>query len=237
MADHRLPLRASQVEGFARALAQQLGVGLGAGGAAAPPGTPVGWIEARTSRLRGVDVPPEAVPSLIDEVPALAVAAAFADGVTRITGAAELRVKESDRIASLGRELTRLGGQVEELDDGLRVLGGARLERATCETLGDHRLAMGLAVAGLGILFFAVFFFIYNLAMSLTSAARGSLALQVHRGRDAARGGAQGRERSGHDVIGGGRAIMLDASWGHGGWATRAHQRQAARFTRRAELE
>ena len=90
------------------------------------------------------------VPRAIDELPLVAIVGLFAEGVTEIRDAAELRVKESDRIASLGRELTRLGGQVEELDDGLRVLGGAALEQATCETLGDHRLAMGLAVAGLG---------------------------------------------------------------------------------------
>jgi len=112
-------------------------------------GEPRADLVARSSRLRGVSVGGDVVPRAIDELPLLAIVGLFADGVTEIRDAAELRVKESDRIASLGRELTRLGGQVEELDDGLRVLGGAALERATCETLGDHRLAMGLAVAGL----------------------------------------------------------------------------------------
>jgi 3-phosphoshikimate 1-carboxyvinyltransferase len=112
-------------------------------------GEPRADLVARSSRLRGVRVGGDVVPRAIDELPLVAIIGLFADGVTEIRDAAELRVKESDRIASLGRELTRLGGQVEELDDGLRVLGGATLEHATCETLGDHRLAMSLAVAGL----------------------------------------------------------------------------------------
>lgn len=112
-------------------------------------GEPMADLVARSSRLSGVKVGGDVIPRAIDEIPLVAIMGLFADGVTEIRDASELRVKESDRIASLGRELTRLGGQVEELDDGLRVLGGANLERATCETLGDHRLAMGLAVAGL----------------------------------------------------------------------------------------
>jgi len=112
-------------------------------------GEPMADLVARSSRLRGVKVGGTVVPRAIDELPLVAIFFFNEDAVTEIRDAAELRVKESDRIASLGRELTRLGGQVEELPDGLRVLGGAALERATCETLGDHRLAMGLAVAGL----------------------------------------------------------------------------------------
>jgi len=112
-------------------------------------GEPFADLVARSSRLHGVKVGSDVVPRAIDELPLVAVMALFADGVTEIRDASELRVKESDRIASLGRELTRLGGQVEELPDGLKVRGGAALEHATCETLGDHRLAMSLAVAGL----------------------------------------------------------------------------------------
>ena len=112
-------------------------------------GEPRADLVARSSRLRGVTVGGDVVPRAIDELPLVAVMGLFAEGVTEIRDAGELRVKESDRIASLGRELTRLGGQIEELPDGLRVLGGAALEAATCETLGDHRLAMSLAVAGL----------------------------------------------------------------------------------------
>jgi 3-phosphoshikimate 1-carboxyvinyltransferase len=112
-------------------------------------GEPRADLVARSSRLRGVKVGGDVVPRAIDELPLVAVMALFAEGITEIRDAAELRVKESDRIASLGRELTRLGGQIEELPDGVRVVGGASLEHAACETLLDHRLAMSLAVAGL----------------------------------------------------------------------------------------
>jgi 3-phosphoshikimate 1-carboxyvinyltransferase len=111
---------------------------------------PVGWIEARSSRLHGVSVDPAVVPALIDEVPALAVAAAFAEGELRITGAGELRVKESDRIAALAEGLRRMGGVVEELADGLVVRGGAPLSGAAVRSHDDHRIAMALAVAALG---------------------------------------------------------------------------------------
>lgn len=110
---------------------------------------PVGWIEARSSRLTGVFVPPERLPGLVDEVPVLAVAGAFAEGRTTISGAAELRVKESDRLAALASGLRRLGGTVEERPDGLVVDGGRPLAGAAVETFGDHRIAMALWVAGL----------------------------------------------------------------------------------------
>jgi 3-phosphoshikimate 1-carboxyvinyltransferase len=110
---------------------------------------PVGWIEAESSRLVGVDVAPGLVPSLIDEVPALAVAAAFADGTTRITGAGELRVKESDRIAALAEGLRRLGAAVAETPDGLAIDGGRPLRGAEVRSHGDHRIAMALSVAAL----------------------------------------------------------------------------------------
>jgi 3-phosphoshikimate 1-carboxyvinyltransferase len=86
---------------------------------------------------------------LIDELPVLAVAAAFLPGVSRITGADELRVKESDRIAAMAEGLTRLGGRVTELPDGWEIHGGGGLEGARVSTRGDHRVAMALAVAGL----------------------------------------------------------------------------------------
>jgi 3-phosphoshikimate 1-carboxyvinyltransferase len=110
---------------------------------------PVGWIEARSSRLRGVEVAPELVPALIDEVPALAVAAACAEGTTRFTGAAELRVKESDRISAMAEGLQRMGAHVVEHADGLTVAGGAPLHGAEVRSHGDHRIAMALAVAAL----------------------------------------------------------------------------------------
>jgi len=88
------------------------------------------------------------MPSMIDEIPALAVAAAGARGLTRISGAAELRVKESDRIAALATNLRRLGVEVEENPDGLAIHGG-RIRGGTVDAEGDHRIAMAFAVAGL----------------------------------------------------------------------------------------
>jgi 3-phosphoshikimate 1-carboxyvinyltransferase len=110
---------------------------------------PVGWIEARTSALRGVEVPPETVPALIDEVPALAVAGARAEGTFAVSGAAELRVKESDRIAALAEGLRAMGARVEERPDGLAVSGGPPLRGARVRAHGDHRIAMALSVAAL----------------------------------------------------------------------------------------
>ena len=110
---------------------------------------PVGWIEARSSRLEGVAVAPEIVPGLIDEVPALAVAAAHARGPFTISGASELRVKESDRIAALAEGLGRMGAAVDERADGFTIHGGRRLTGAEVTAHGDHRIAMALAVAAL----------------------------------------------------------------------------------------
>jgi 3-phosphoshikimate 1-carboxyvinyltransferase len=110
---------------------------------------PVGSIVASSSRLTGTTVDPALVPSLIDEVPALAAAAAFADGTFTVAGASELRVKESDRIAALVEGLGALGARVRELPDGLVVEGGARLRGARVRSRGDHRIAMALSVAAL----------------------------------------------------------------------------------------
>jgi 3-phosphoshikimate 1-carboxyvinyltransferase len=112
-------------------------------------GEPRATVVARSSRLRGVQVGGDLVPRAIDELPLVAVLGLFAEGVTEIRDAGELRVKESDRIASVGRELARLGGRVEERPDGMRVEGGRLADDAQCETYADHRLAMSLAVAGL----------------------------------------------------------------------------------------
>jgi 3-phosphoshikimate 1-carboxyvinyltransferase len=109
---------------------------------------PVGWIEAETSALRGTDIDPADVASLIDELPILAVAGAAAEGTFRIAGAEELRVKESDRIAAMAEGLSRMGARVEELRDGLVIDGGRQLRGAAVRSRGDHRIAMALAVAG-----------------------------------------------------------------------------------------
>jgi 3-phosphoshikimate 1-carboxyvinyltransferase len=111
---------------------------------------PVGTIVAASSKLRGTTVDPAIVPALVDEVPALAAAAAFAEGTFTVTGARELRVKESDRIAALAEGLGALGAAVRELPDGLVVEGGRPLTGAVVRSHGDHRIAMALSVAALG---------------------------------------------------------------------------------------
>lgn len=109
---------------------------------------PVADIAVARSRLHGTNVPPELTPLAIDEFPILFVAAAAAEGETRVSGAAELRHKESDRIAVMAEGLQRLGATVEEFPDGLRIVGGA-LRGATVDSGADHRVAMAFAVAGL----------------------------------------------------------------------------------------
>ncbi|MCC6884573.1 MAG: 3-phosphoshikimate 1-carboxyvinyltransferase, partial [Verrucomicrobiales bacterium] len=85
----------------------------------------------------------------IDESPILAVAGALAEGKTTIRDAKELRVKESDRISAVAESLRRMGCSVEEYIDGMEVQGGASLSGATIDSLGDHRIAMAFAIAGL----------------------------------------------------------------------------------------
>jgi 3-phosphoshikimate 1-carboxyvinyltransferase len=89
------------------------------------------------------------IPRTIDEIPVLAVAASCAEGQTVIKDAAELRVKESDRIATIAAELRKMGAAVTELPDGMEISGGATLNGAICDSHGDHRIAMSVAVAGL----------------------------------------------------------------------------------------
>ncbi|MBL0387976.1 3-phosphoshikimate 1-carboxyvinyltransferase [Tumebacillus sp. ITR2] len=113
-------------------------------------GEPIGDLRVRGSQLRATTVRGEIIPRLIDEVPVLAVAATQAEGVTEIRDAAELKVKESNRIATTANELRKFGADVEELEDGLRIRGGAKLRGgAVIETHHDHRIAMSMAVAAL----------------------------------------------------------------------------------------
>ena len=112
-------------------------------------GEPVADLRVRTSALRGVSVNGALIPRAIDEFPILCVAAAYARGRTEIREASELRVKESDRIATMARELSRMGAKVAEREDGLVIEGGAGLSGAEVESHGDHRVAMALAVGGL----------------------------------------------------------------------------------------
>jgi len=117
----------------------------------AESGETIGDIHIAHSQLKGVVVPPERAPSMIDEYPALAVAAAFASGETTMRGIAELRVKESDRIALMARGLKACGVDVGEEEDGLIVSGNGAPPRgaAHIETAGDHRIAMAHLVLGL----------------------------------------------------------------------------------------
>jgi 3-phosphoshikimate 1-carboxyvinyltransferase len=115
---------------------------------------PVADIRVRSAELRGVRIGPDRIPQTIDEFPILCVAAVLAEGETTITGASELRVKESDRIATMAAELRKMGASIEETQDGLVIQGlGAtktkRLRGATCTSYGDHRVAMSMAIAGL----------------------------------------------------------------------------------------
>lgn len=110
---------------------------------------PVGDVTVRSSALRGTTIGGALIPRLIDEIPVLAVAAAHAQGTTTIRDAAELRVKESDRIATVAAELGKLGATITPTGDGLIVEGGGELHGAPVLSYGDHRMAMALAVAAL----------------------------------------------------------------------------------------
>ena len=113
-------------------------------------GEPVADILVRSSsQLRGCTIAGDLIPRLIDEIPILAVAAAFASGTTIIRDAAELRVKESDRLAVTAAELNRMGAKITELPDGLEITGGTPLSGADVDSYTDHRIAMSLAIAAL----------------------------------------------------------------------------------------
>ncbi len=109
---------------------------------------PVSDIRVRSAPLHGIEVPPELVPLAIDEFPVLAVAAACAEGATVISDAAELRVKESDRIATVARALQSLGVEVEERPDGMTIHGNG-IRGGAVDSAGDHRIAMAFSIAGL----------------------------------------------------------------------------------------
>jgi len=112
-------------------------------------GEPVADLRVRHGRLKGCQIGGDLIPRLIDEIPVLAVAAVFAEGTTVIRDAAELRVKESDRIAVMASQLNRMGARVTELPDGLEITGGTPLVGTDVDSHTDHRIAMSLAVAAL----------------------------------------------------------------------------------------
>ncbi len=112
-------------------------------------GEPVADVAVRHSRLKGIEIGGDTVPRAIDEFPVISVAAALAEGTTIIRDAAELRVKETDRIAAMVSELGRLGGRVEARPDGMVISGVEQLDGGTVASHGDHRIAMSMAVAAL----------------------------------------------------------------------------------------
>lgn len=110
---------------------------------------PVGELIIKSSRLKGVKITRELIPFLIDEIPILTVAATQAEGITEISGAKELRVKESDRIKTISSQLNLMGARIEEKEDGMIIHGPTKLKGSRVNTFGDHRMAMSLAIAGL----------------------------------------------------------------------------------------
>ncbi len=113
------------------------------------PGEPCGKVEILGNHLRGTVIGGEEIPNVIDELPVLAVAGALAEGTTVIKDAAELRVKESDRLAVVAHHLAAMGAEVTEHADGLEIRGGRPLRGARLPSHGDHRIAMAFAIAGL----------------------------------------------------------------------------------------
>ncbi len=110
---------------------------------------PVGDIKIRSAPLKGIEIKGDRIPRVVDELPVVCIAAAVAEGETLIKDAAELRVKESDRIAVMAECLSSLGVEVKILEDGMRIKGVKGLKGVVCHSHGDHRIAMSMAIAGL----------------------------------------------------------------------------------------
>jgi len=112
-------------------------------------GEPIADIIVKSSQLKATNIIFREIPMLIDEIPIIAVAATHANGITKITGAGELRVKETDRLKAITTELKKMGADIQELEDGLIIKGPTGLKGATVDSYKDHRIAMSLAVASL----------------------------------------------------------------------------------------
>ena len=110
-------------------------------------GEPVGDLRVTHGPLQAFTIGAELIPRLVDEIPVLAVAACYAEGVSRVSGAEELRVKETDRLAVMARQLGAMGARIEEFADGMTIQGGVTLHGAEVDSETDHRVAMSLAVA------------------------------------------------------------------------------------------
>ena len=109
---------------------------------------PMADLIVKSAKLKGTSFGAEIMPRLIDEIPVIAVAAMFAEGKTVITGAEELRVKETDRLSAVVNEFSKMGGNIVGTEDGLIIEGTGKLNKANCYSYHDHRIAMALAVAG-----------------------------------------------------------------------------------------
>jgi 3-phosphoshikimate 1-carboxyvinyltransferase len=110
-------------------------------------GEPVGDLRVTHGPLQAFTIGADLIPRLVDEIPVLAVAACYAEGVSRVSGAEELRVKETDRLAVMARQLGAMGARIEEFADGMAIQGGMTLHGAEVDSETDHRVAMSLAVA------------------------------------------------------------------------------------------
>jgi 3-phosphoshikimate 1-carboxyvinyltransferase len=134
--------------GFLQIL-DEMGAGIEATVTGSIGGDPIGDVTIVGSPLRAVDVSGDLVAASLDELPLVAVVAAFAEGITTVSEAEELRVKESDRIASTTAMLRALNGAIEPADDGFEIVGTGFLSGGIVDTYGDHRIAMAAAIAGL----------------------------------------------------------------------------------------
>ena len=110
---------------------------------------PVGKIFVKTASLKGIHISKAEVPSLIDELPLLAVLATQAKGITEVRGAEELRVKESDRIEALAANIRAMGCEIEVFEDGFKIVGPQKLKGAEIQSYHDHRIAMAFSIAAL----------------------------------------------------------------------------------------
>ncbi len=138
------PTRTGLLDAF-----RALGVSFSQGDVSAISGEPTATVRCAPSTLRAANFQSALVARAIDEIPLLAVLCTFANGTSELRGAAELRVKESDRLALVARGLAAMGATVDELPDGLRITGGRALHGTTIDSGGDHRIAMSFAIAGL----------------------------------------------------------------------------------------
>ncbi|MDN5351412.1 MAG: 3-phosphoshikimate 1-carboxyvinyltransferase [Clostridiales bacterium] len=112
-------------------------------------GEPMGTIVIKGGVLHGTEISGEMIPRLVDEIPVIAVAAALAEGKTRITGAEELKFKESNRIDAMVSALGTVGANIKALPDGMEIVGPSKIQGGAIDSLGDHRIAMAMAVCGL----------------------------------------------------------------------------------------